>query len=122
VNYSLECRHQVRPYCSEGLYSLDMETMTDREHQELQETEHNRIPDTAANTKVPGSGNQEESRSAPGNLRQASYVVLFIAAVFVTNAMETGSYRTPWPVAIIVALAGFGLLGYSWYLQLRPKE
>jgi protein-S-isoprenylcysteine O-methyltransferase Ste14 len=99
-----------------------METMTDREHQELQETEHNRIPDTAANTKVPGSGNQEESRSAPGNLRQASYVVLFIAAVFVTNAMETGSYRTPWPVAIIVALAGFGLLGYSWYLQLRPKE
>lgn len=55
-----------------------------------------------------------ESRSSAGNFREAAYVVLFIAAVFVINAMETGSYRTPWPVAIVTALAGFGLLGYSF--------
>ncbi len=55
-----------------------------------------------------------ESQSSAGNFREAGYVVLFIAAVFVINAMETGSYRTPWPVAIVTALAGFGLLGYSF--------
>jgi hypothetical protein len=49
-------------------------------------------------------------------------VVLFIGAVFVVNAMETGSYRTPWPVAIITTLAGLGLFCYSWYLQSRPHE
>ena len=48
------------------------------------------------------------------DLRNASYFVLFIAAIFVVNAMETGSYRTPWPVAIIVSLAGLGLYGYSF--------
>lgn len=47
------------------------------------------------------------------DLRNASYVILFIAAIFVVTAMETGSYRTPWPVAIIVSLAGLGLFGYS---------
>ena len=53
--------------------------------------------------------------------REASYVVLFVAAIFVINAMETGSYRTPWSVAIITAMAGFGLFGYSWYLQSRRQ-
>ena len=48
------------------------------------------------------------------DLRNASYFILFIAAIFVVNAMETGSYRTPWPVAIIVSLAGLGLYGYSF--------
>ena len=47
------------------------------------------------------------------DLRNASYFVLFIAAIFVVNAMETGSYRTPWPVAIIVLLVGVGLYVYS---------
>lgn len=59
----------------------------------------------------------EQQRSNSGNLRQLSYMVLFIAAVFVISAMETGSYRTPWPVAIITGIIGFGLLGYSLYLQ-----
>jgi hypothetical protein len=54
-------------------------------------------------------------------LREASYVVLFIAAVFIVNAMETGSYRTPWPVAIITTLAGLGLFGYSRYLLSHKK-
>ena len=53
--------------------------------------------------------------------RETSYGVLFIAAVFVINAMETGSYRTPWPVAIIVTLIGLGMFGYSWYLQSQKK-
>ena len=53
------------------------------------------------------------------NFREVSYFVMFIGAVFVINAMETGSYRTPWPVAIITTLAGLGLFGYSLYQQSR---
>jgi len=60
-------------------------------------------------------------RTTSDKFREASYVLLFIAAVFVVNAMETGSYRTPWPVAIITILAGLGLLGYSWYLRSRAE-
>lgn len=59
-------------------------------------------------------GEQEEPYK---KYRETSYGVLFIAAVFIINAMETGSYRTPWPVAIIVSLIGLGMFGYSWYLQ-----
>ena len=62
---------------------------------------------------------EENQQIRSGSFREISYVVLFIGAVFVINAMETGSYRTPWPVAIIVSLAGLGLFGYSWYLQSR---
>jgi hypothetical protein len=59
--------------------------------------------------------NQESSQQNQenGSLREVSYVLLFIGAVFVINAMETGSYRTPWPVAIITSLAGIGLFVYS---------
>ncbi|MFC1837301.1 hypothetical protein ACFLYW_01305 [Thermodesulfobacteriota bacterium] len=53
------------------------------------------------------------------NLREVSYVVLFVGAVFVINALETGSYRTPWPVAIITSLAGIGLFIYSWTQRSR---
>jgi len=60
---------------------------------------------------------EADPMTTSARFREASYVVLFIAAVFTVNAMETGSYRTPWPVAIITALAGLGLLGYSWYLR-----
>ena len=64
---------------------------------------------------------EENQQMSSGNFREISYVVLFIGAVFIINAMETGSYRTPWPVAIMTALAGLGLFGYSWYLQSRKQ-
>ena len=64
---------------------------------------------------------EEDLQMRSGKFREASYVVLFIGAVFVINAMETGSYRTPWPVAIITSLAGLALFGYSWYLQSRKQ-
>jgi hypothetical protein len=71
---------------------------------------------------TPHESPDEEKKHMPSdNFREASYVVLFIAAVFVINAMETGSYRTPWPVAIIATLAGLGLFGYSRYLQSRKQ-
>ena len=64
---------------------------------------------------------RQEDEGRPGlssaDLRNAAYFVLFIAAVFVINAMETGSYRTPWPVAIIASLAGIVLFGYSCVKQ-----
>ncbi|MFN2366635.1 MAG: hypothetical protein ABR523_09280 [Desulfurivibrionaceae bacterium] len=56
---------------------------------------------------------REEPPRTSGDIRQASYFVLTIAAVFVINAMESGSYRTPWPVAIVVTVAGLALLVYS---------
>ena len=64
---------------------------------------------------------KEDKLETSGKFREASYVVMFIAAVFVVNAMETGSYRTPWPVAIITTLASLGLFGYSWYLRSQVK-
>ena len=64
---------------------------------------------------------EENQQMSSGNFREISYVILFIGAVFIINAMETGSYRTPWPVAIITTLAGIGLFGYSWYLQSRKQ-
>ena len=64
---------------------------------------------------------EENQQMGSGNFREASYVILFIGAVFIINAMETGSYRTPWPVAIIITLAGLGLFGYSLYLQSRQQ-
>ena len=42
-----------------------------------------------------------------------SYVILTIAAIFLINAMETGSYRTPWPLALGVTLLGAGLFAYA---------
>jgi len=71
---------------------------------------------------TPDPAPAEDPQASPANLRAASYVVLFIAAVFIVNAMETGSYRTPWPVALITVLGGLGLLGYSWHLQYRAKN
>ncbi len=48
------------------------------------------------------------------DIRYAACFVLVIAAIFVINAMESGSYRTPWPVAAVVSLVGLGLLAYSF--------
>lgn len=95
--------------------------MTDTPTVDLPDTEIENKPGEEA---APGNhtkDHEEEPQTTPGKFREASYVVLFIAAVFVINAMETGSYRTPWPVAIVTLLAGLGLFGYSWYLQSRSK-
>lgn len=56
---------------------------------------------------------RDEPPRSSGDIRQASYFVLTIGAVFVINALESGSYRTPWPVAIVVTGAGLALLAYS---------
>jgi hypothetical protein len=64
---------------------------------------------------------EENQHMRSGDFREMSYVTLFIGAVFIINAMETGSYSTPWPVAIITTLAGLGLFGYSWFLQSRNQ-
>jgi protein-S-isoprenylcysteine O-methyltransferase Ste14 len=86
---------------------------------DLQSPVIHEMPDPEANMEIPAGRQAKEPRTSPGDFRQAAYVVLFIAAVFVINAMETGSYRTPWPVALGTVLVGLGLLGYSWYLQSR---
>jgi hypothetical protein len=67
--------------------------------------------------------NLEKNNQQTGSetFKEISYVVLFIGAVFIINAMETGSYRTPWPVAILTSLAGLGLFGYSRYLLSRQQ-
>ena len=65
------------------------------------------------------SQKEDKKPTHSANFREVSYFVLFVGAVFVINAMETGSYRTPWPVAIITTLAGLGLFGYSLYQQSR---
>ena len=70
------------------------------------------------------AGEKPDEDSKPltsADIRNGSYFVLVIAAVFVINAMETGSYRTPWPVAIIVSLVGLGLLAYSFVKEKQEK-
>ena len=79
------------------------------------------IKEDIQNSMTEENPEEENQQMSSGNFREISYVVLFIGAVFVINAMETGSYRTPWPVAIITTLAGIGLFGYSWYLQSRKQ-
>ena len=95
--------------------------MTDTENEKIQDMECSEALGAEAKTGNPDRGHADEPHAAHGSCRTASYVVLFIAAVFLINAMETGSYRTPWPVALGTALAGLGLFGYSWYLQFRSK-
>ena len=65
---------------------------------------------------------EQNRKDDSANIREISYVVLFFAAVFIVSAMETGSYRTPWPVAIITALAGIVLFGYSRSLKRKEQE
>jgi hypothetical protein len=92
--------------------------MTDATGENIQAKDE---PCTEVHLKTFGKGCEEKPGTPSDNLRELSYMVLFIAAVFVVNAMETGSYRTPWPVAIITAILGFGLFGYSWYLRSRGR-
>ena len=98
-----------------------MITMTETPTEDLQDTEIKKQPAEETEPEILEPGHDENSQSIPGNFREASYVILFIGAVFIINAMETGSYRTPWPVAIIITLAGLGLFGYSLYLQPRKQ-
>lgn len=56
---------------------------------------------------------QQDRRENSDALKELSYMILFFGAVFTVSAMETGSYRTPWPVALITLLAGIILYGYS---------
>lgn len=68
-----------------------------------------------------GPAEQEPKPLTATDIRNASYFILTIAAIFVINAMETGSYRTPWPVAVVVSLVGFGLLAYSFVKEKRER-
>jgi hypothetical protein len=47
------------------------------------------------------AGENSTPDAAASDRRLVCYFALFMALVFVVNAMETGSYRTPWPVAIL---------------------
>jgi len=96
--------------------------MTDIKQENLQ-AEPNEMPGEEEKLEHLDPVHEEDPQKAPGNfIREASYFLLFIGAVFIISAMETGSYRTPWPVAIVTTLAGLGLLGYSWYLGSRSKS
>lgn len=95
--------------------------MTDTSNEKFNDTEGKDETGVEAKKETHDQRIDSDRQTASGNFREASYVVLFIAAVFVINAMETGSYRTPWPVAIITALLGLVLFGYSWYQQGRHK-
>ena len=65
----------------------------------------------------PGNGSKPESSEA---IKEISCAVLFFGAVFIVSAMETGSYRTSWPVAILTTLAGIGL--YAYARRVRKKQ
>lgn len=95
--------------------------MIDTSNENINDTEGKDETGVEAKKETHDQGIDPDRQTASDNFRETSYVVLFVAAVFVINAMETGSYRTPWPVAIITALLGLVLFGYSWYQQNRQK-
>lgn len=96
--------------------------MTETTNENLQNTEIKEETVEDVKMETLDQDHEEEPQAKSDNFREASYVVLFIAAVFVINAMETGSYRTPWPVAIVATLLGFGLLGYSLFKKPRAGQ
>ena len=96
--------------------------MIDTTNEDLQAPEFEDDSGAEAERETANQGLEEEPRTTSGKFREASYVVLFIAAVFIINAMETGSYRTPWPVAIVTALLGCGLFGYSLFKKPRSDH
>ena len=110
---------------AELIEAEEIEPIETEKEAELIEAEENMMNNQTAedmqNNAPQESPEEADKQMLSKNFREASYVVLFIAAVFVINAMETGSYRTPWPLAIITTLAGLGLFGYSWYLQSRQQ-
>ena len=97
-----------------------MTLMIDTTNEDLQAPEFESDSGAEAEMKTGKQGFEAEPLTTSRKFREASYVVLFIAAVFIINAMETGSYRTPWPVAIVTALLGLGLFGYS--LIKKPRS
>jgi len=100
--------------------------MTDQEKSDLQITANVDSFQAAVDSSTKETGRMDEPATVKPKTyrgyRETSYGVLLIAAVFIINAMETGSYRTPWPVAIVVSLIGLGLYGYSRHLQSREKQ
>jgi len=64
----------------------------------------------------------EEPQSKPDaadDRRLICQFVLIVALIFVVPAMEKGSYRTPWPVAILVSVLALALC--AW-LRARNKS
>jgi hypothetical protein len=118
----------MMPACNfeSGLHKLRGNQMADQEVNDLQNTDNEdiQVADISATEEsMPDEQSAaEEQKAAYKGYRATSYGVLFIGAVFAINAMETGSYRTPWPIAIVVSLIGFGLYGYSRLLQSKEKN
>jgi len=110
---------------AELIEAEEIEPIETEKEAELIEAEENMMNNQTAedmqNNAPQESPEEADKQMLSAKFRVAGCVVLFIAAVFIINAMETGSYRTPWPVAIITTLAGLGLFGYSWYLQSRQQ-
>jgi hypothetical protein len=96
----------------------EMNDLQNTGNEEVQAADNSATEETAPEEQST-AGKQKETYKA---FRETSYGILFIAAIFVINAMETGSYRTPWPVAIVVSLTGLGLFGYSWFLQSKENN
>jgi hypothetical protein len=62
-----------------------------------------------------GTGGRK-AQTKPNILRGASYMVLFMAAVFViSGAMTNSCCRPSWTLVVFTAALGLGLLAYSFY-------
>lgn len=95
--------------------------MVDHENEESVE-EAKEAPGVSVEGGTAENLDESNKPTSSADIRNGAYFVLVIAAIFVINAMETGSYRTPWPVAIIVSLVGLGLLGYSFVKEKQEKD
>lgn len=99
--------------------------MTDKTSQPLTQEIRQADKGPEETTPAPGkSGPEAETGLAPApptpkDFQNIGYVLLGLTAIFAINAMETGSYRTPWPVPLGLAVLSGGLLFYG---NLRKKQ
>ena len=101
-------------------------TENEKEVKEVSEEaseEESTTPEKKPETVSSETGEDLEGKPlTPRELLHVSYVVLFIAAVFLVNAMEPGSIGAPWSIGIILSLIGAALLGYSGYRIYEEKQ
>ena len=93
-----------------------MSDVTDDNSKNLQEFEEK--SELEASNETGG----KKAQTKPNILRGLSYMVLLIAAVFMTNAMTKSCCRASWTTVVFTAALGFGLLAYSFYHTPHVRE
>ncbi len=70
--------------------------MSETASKDMENSERNAGSEEKKKMETPEGSQAEGPQTSPGNIREASYIVLFIAAVFAVNARVYDNCRSPW--------------------------